>query len=234
MATRLPSLLDPALLFAHRGARANAPKHSIEAFTLALRLGATGIHADGWSTADHDVVLNRGPLAKRFPRRKIADVNRADLPDGFVTLEEMLSVTAEVPIRLNLADAETGPLVLAVARSVGAAERLWLAHPSVEVLAGWRDIAPEIHLVNPTVLGSLSLGPERHAAELAAARIDAVSMPEVDWSGGMVALFHRFDVLAFAEGADFERQVARLIDMGIDGVSGDHPERMAAVAATFL
>ena len=49
----------------------------------------------------------------------------------------------------------------------------------------------------------------------------------------MVTLFHRFEVAAFADGAHFERQLARLIDMGIDAVSGDHAERMAAVASTF-
>src|SRR5262249_9005601 len=40
---RLPSLLDPPIAFAHRGARAHAPENTIEAFRLALRLGATGL-----------------------------------------------------------------------------------------------------------------------------------------------------------------------------------------------
>ena len=36
----LPSLLVPPIGFAHRGARTDAPENTIEAFTLALRLGA--------------------------------------------------------------------------------------------------------------------------------------------------------------------------------------------------
>ncbi len=34
------SLLDPPILFAHRGARAHAPENTLEAFSLALRLEA--------------------------------------------------------------------------------------------------------------------------------------------------------------------------------------------------
>ncbi|MFT5200771.1 MAG: glycerophosphoryl diester phosphodiesterase [Candidatus Aldehydirespiratoraceae bacterium] len=233
MGTRLPSLLDRAILFAHRGARANEREHSLEAFRLAIKLGATGIQCDGWVTLDGVVVLNRDPYARRGRRQKISRVNAAGLPDGFVTLAELLEVSGDLPIRVRIDDADHGPTAIATARAMESADRLWLAHTDPEVLAAWRDVAPEVQLVNSASLDNMELGPERRAAELAAARIDAVSMSETDWSGGMVALFHRFGVLAFAEGADFERQLARLIDMGIDAVTGDHPERMAAVAATF-
>jgi glycerophosphoryl diester phosphodiesterase len=233
MATRLPSLLERPILFAHRGARANEREHSLEAFRLAVRLGATGIQSDAWATRDHVVVLNRDPFARRVRRRKIGQVDAADLPDNFVTLTELLEISGDLPIRVRIDEVAHGPMVIAAARLAESADRLWLAHTDLEVLAAWRDVAPEVQLVNSTSLDNMALGPERCAAELAAARVDAVSMPETDWSGGMVALFHRFDVLAFAEEADFERQLARLIDMGIDAVTGDHPERMVAVAATF-
>jgi glycerophosphoryl diester phosphodiesterase len=233
MATRLPSLLERAILFAHRGARANERENSLEAFRLAIRLGATGIQCDAWVTLDNVVVLNRDPYARRLRRQRISQANAADLPDGFVTLIELLEVSDDLPIRVRIDDPDHGPMAIAAARRVKSADRLWLTHADPEVLAVWRDVAPEVRLVNSASLDNMELGPERRAAELAAARIDAVSMPETDWSGGMVALFHRFDVLAFAEGADFERQLARLIDMGIDALTGDHPERMAAVAATF-
>ena len=58
MPTRLPSLQHPPIGFAHRGARAHAPENTIEAFTLALRLGATGLESDVWSTADGEAVLD--------------------------------------------------------------------------------------------------------------------------------------------------------------------------------
>ena len=76
-------------------------------------------------------------------------------------------------------------------------------------------------------------GPERRAAELAAARIDAVNLRQQYWTGGLTTLFHRFDVLCFGWDAQHERQIARLIDMGIDAVYSDFVDRMVAVAATF-
>ena len=55
--TRLPSLRRPPIAFAHRGARANAPENTLEAFTLAVRLGATGLESDVWLTRDGEAVL---------------------------------------------------------------------------------------------------------------------------------------------------------------------------------
>lgn len=206
----------------------------MEAFRLALRLGATGLHADVWLTADGVPVLDRTGVVRRFPRRAIADVADADLPETFTRLADLLTdVGPDVPLSLSIAAPDAASSVVAVARAHGALGSLWLAHGSLEVLAGWRDLAPEVQLVNTTTVGALPFGAERRAAELAAARVDAVRLPEAEWTGGMVTLFHRFEVLAFAADAHYERQLARLIDMGCDGVTSDHVDRMAAVAATF-
>lgn len=233
MATRLPPLLDRAILFAHRGARANEREHTLEAFSLALRLGATGIQVDAWTTRDGVVVLDRSGLVRRFPRRRVADVDHESIRSSFVSIDEMFDAVDDVPIRVAATDDSTASAVTAAAGRRRITDRVWLAHSDLDVLARWRDAAPQVRLVNATTIDALPLGPERRAAELAAARVDAVALPERDWSGGLVTLFHRFDVLAFADGAHFERQLARLIDMGVDAVSSDHADRMAAVAATF-
>ncbi|MEQ8841392.1 MAG: hypothetical protein RIB98_10445 [Acidimicrobiales bacterium] len=225
MATRLPSLLDRAILFAHR--------QTIESLSVALRLGATGLRADAWTTNDGHVVLSRTGLVRRFPKRRIRDVGRDAIDETFATLDELFALDTDVPLRLAPSDDETVALIMATARERGQVDRVWLAHHDLEVLARWRDQAADVHLVNSTTVPDLPRGPERRAAELAAARVDAVALPEADWTGGLVTLFHRFEVLAFADDAQFERQLARLIDMGVDAVSSDHADRMAAVAATF-
>ncbi|MGH2684656.1 MAG: glycerophosphodiester phosphodiesterase, partial [Actinomycetota bacterium] len=77
----LPSLRNPPIAFAHRGARAHAPENTLEAFQLALRLGATGLESDVWITADGEAVLDHDGLVGRRPRRRpIATVDRRDLP----------------------------------------------------------------------------------------------------------------------------------------------------------
>lgn len=230
--TRLPPLLDRTVLFARRGGRADSQDQARETFLGALRDGATGWHADAWLTGDGDVVIDPTGLVRRVPRRRIRERPRADLA-AWLSLDDLLALPSSVPVRLGLAEPEAARAVIDVARRHDATDRLWLGHPDLEVLADWRDLAADVHLVNATTISALPLGAERRAAELAAARIEAVALPENDWSGGQVTLFHRFEVLAFADGAHYERQLVRLVDMGIDGVSGDHVDRMVAVAATF-
>ena len=230
--TRLPSLLDQAILFARRGGRAETRDQVRDAFAGAVAAGATGLHTEAWLTADGEVVVDATGLVRRLPRRRVRDRIRAEL-DAWLSLEELLALPTQVPVRLGVAEPEAAAAIVDVARRVGGVDRLWLAHEDLETLAGWRDLSSEVHLVNAITTSALPFGAERRAAELAAARIDAVALPDDDWSGGQVTLFHRFEVLAFADGAHYERQLVRLIDMGIDAVSGDHVDRMVAVAATF-
>ena len=63
----MPDRLDPSVPpigFAHRGARAHAPENTLEAFALALRLGATGLESDAWLTADGEVVLDHDGVVR--------------------------------------------------------------------------------------------------------------------------------------------------------------------------
>ena len=69
-------------------------------------------------------------------------------------------------------------------------------------------------------------GPERRAAQLRAAGVDAVNLHHTDWSGGMTTLFHRFGRYAFAWDAQFERVLTALLGMGVDAVYSDHVDRM--------
>ena len=233
MATRLPSLLERAILFAHHGTRSDARHHTIKAFEVAIRLDATGLMADAWLTSDDGVVVNRTGILRRFPRRVVRDVATRDLIDSHPTIEDLLDTAGDAPVRLAVAEPEAGVRILAIARRRDALSRLWMGHDDLEVLARWRDAGPEVGLVNVTALDRLPFGAERRGAELAAARIDAIALPESEWSGGLVTLFHRFEVLAFADDAHYEHQLARVIDMGVDAVTSDHAARMAAVAATF-
>ena len=91
MQQRLPSRLDPPITFAHRGARAHAPENTLEAFDLALRLGASGLESDVWLTADGVAVLDHdGVVKKGLRKRPISEFERAALPDHIPTLLDLL------------------------------------------------------------------------------------------------------------------------------------------------
>lgn len=236
MSTRVPASLRPPLAFAHRGARAHAPENTLHAFTLALRLGATGLESDVWLTADGQAVLDHdGIVGNRLRRRRIATAHRAELPAEVPTLDELYATCGtDVPLSLDVKDVAAFDRVIAVARAAGdgALRNLWLCHPRWQQLAEWREQCPEVRLVDSTRLDRVKEGPERRAADLAAARIDAVNMHHLDWSGGLTTLFHRFGVLAFGWDAQSPRVLDELLDMGIDAVYSDHVDRMVDAVAT--
>jgi glycerophosphoryl diester phosphodiesterase len=232
MAPRLPSLRPQPVGFAHRGASAHARENTLEAFGLALRLGASGLESDAWLTADGQVVLDHdGVVGAPLRRRSIRERHRRDLPDHIPSLRELYDACGtDFELSLDLKDAAAAPEVMAVARDVGdgAEERLWLCHPSWETAASWRDLSPTARLVDSTRLRRMQGGPERHAARVASAGIDAVNLHHTDWTGGHVTLFHRFGVEAMAWDCQHDRVLDEVLDMGIDAVFSDHVDRLVA------
>ena len=233
MATRLPALLTPPIGFAHRGARAHAAENTLEAFALAIRLGATGLESDAWLTRDGQVVLDHDGLVGRWPSRKpIGSCVRAALPRHMPTLDELYAqIGPSVPLSLDLKHPDTFSSVVEIARRHGAHAQLWLCHPELELLRRWRAEDASVRLVHSTRTRTIERGLERHAAQLADEAIDVLNMPHADWTGGNVALAHRFERYAFAWGAQLERIIVSLFDMGIDGVFSDWPDRLADASA---
>jgi glycerophosphoryl diester phosphodiesterase len=231
VAPRIPSLLVPPIAFAHRGARAHAKENTLEAFQLALRLGATGIESDAWLTADGQVVLDHDGLVGVRPfRKQIRRYQRADLPHHIPTLGELYEeIGTDVPISLDVKDLDAIEPILAVARAHGdhALGNLWLCQ-SLEIVSGWRALDPTVRLVDSTRMKYLKEGPERRAARLAELGIDAINMHYTDWTGGLTTLFHRFERYTFAWDAQYERTLLATLDMGVDGIYSDWVDRMSA------
>ena len=226
----LPSLRARPIAFAHRGARAHAPENTLAAFSLALVLGATGLESDVWLTAegipvlDHDGVVRVGRR-----RRRIVDCRREQLPPHIPELTDLLrECGTDYHLSLDLQHAEAGMAVADLVRTAAPEllPRLWLCHPDVGVLEGLRAHDPDVRLVNSVRLVRIKEGPERRAAALAAAGIDAVNLHQQDWTGGLATLFHRFDRLAFGWDMQMEHQLRPALRMGLDGVFSDHVDRM--------
>lgn len=233
--TRLPSLRHPPIGFAHRGARAHAPENTLEAFRLALRLGATGVESDVWLTADGEAVLDHDGLVRQgLRRRPIAACHRADLPAHIPTLEDLYAeVGTSVEVSLDVKDDDAFERVIEVvsAAGTGALSHLWLCHHRTSRVSEWRQRCPDVRLVDSTFLGYMADGPERRAAELAEAGVDAVNLHHSEWTGGLTSLFHRFGVLCFGWDAQHDRILDDLLDAGVDAVYSDHVDRMVDALA---
>ena len=225
---RVASLRQPPIGFAHRGARAHAPENTLDAFALAVKLGATGLESDVWVTADGVAVLDHdGVVRKGVRRRAIAEIRRDELPGHIPSLAELYErCGTELPLSLDVKDPAALEPTVAAARDAGAEEQLWLCHPDWELVATWRRLAEGAKLVDSTRMAKIKEGPERRAMSLRDAGIDCINMHESDWTGGLTTLFHRFGLECFGWDAQLPRTLRQLIDRGVDGIYSDHVDRM--------
>ena len=89
-------------------------------------------------------------------------------------------------------------------------------------------------LVHSERRNSIGTPLERHAFDLASAGLDAMNMHHTEWTAGLVSLFHRFEVKAFAWDAQEVRHLRAVLAMGIDAVYCDRPERMVATVSEWI
>ncbi len=232
---RHPSMRRPPIGFAHRGARAHAPENTLEAFALAVRLGASGLESDVWITADGHAVLDHDGIVGRVRRRRIADLRRDELPDHIPTLAELYEhVGTALPLSLDVKDPAAFDATVRAAEEAGADQQLWLCHHDWELVATWRARSEAISLVDSTRLTRIKDGPERRAMQLRNAGIDCVNLHESDWSAGLTTLFHRFGLECFGWDAQLPRVLDQLLAKGVDGVFSDHVDRMTDALAPYV
>lgn len=220
-------MLRAPILFGHRGARGHAQENTLESFELALRLGATGLETDAWITRDGTVVLDHdGSFGTRFKRREIKDVDARDLPSHIPTLAEMCELLDGVHVSIDIKDPHAfSPTCDTLLRSECPPDRVWLCHPDLEIVRSWR---PHTHfnLVHSTRYSKIAPQFETHAATLSNIGINAFNMPASEWSGGLIALYHRFSIDCFAWNVQYAEVAKPLVNAGIDALYGDYVDRL--------
>ena len=222
--------------FAHRGARLEEPENTIPAFRRALAAGAGGLETDVWLSSDREVVcVHDGVIRSGLRRRKISDLSAADLAAEF-SIPRLADVYAELGTAYELSvdvkspDAARG--LVEVAEQHSALERLWVCSPDLDVLRPLRA-EPRVKLVHSERRTDIGTPLERHAHDLASIGINAMNMHHSEWTAGLVSLFHRFDVRAFAWDAQEVRQLRAVLRMQIDAVYCDRPDRMVAIVGEW-
>jgi glycerophosphoryl diester phosphodiesterase len=224
------------ITFAHRGARLEEPENTIPAFRRALAAGASGIETDVWLSADGEVVCAHDPVVgKALRRRKIASTSAPALAG--LGVPRMADVYDELggayECSVDVKTAAAAPALIEVARARGALSRLWVCSPHVDLLRTLRE-EPEVKLVHSQRRDAIAAPLERHAADLAAIGVDALNLHHSEWTAGLVSLFHRFDVKAFAWDTQEVRHIRAVLRMGIDAVYCDRPDRMVATVSEWV
>jgi glycerophosphoryl diester phosphodiesterase len=231
---RLPSLRAVPVAFGHRGASAHAPENTLDAFGLALRLGANGIESDCWLTADGTAVLDHdGVVRRRLRNIPLSTVSRNELPGHVPALDDVFAeLGTNFHLSLDVKDpAATVAIGIAVAASGFDPANLWLCSPSLDVLEMCAASAPGAHLVHSTRLSRLGTSLELHCARLAAGGIDTVNLHHTEWTGGQAVLCHRFGLNAFGWDLQHEDPMTNALRMGLDGVYSDRVDMMVEAYA---
>ncbi|HZR13319.1 MAG TPA: glycerophosphodiester phosphodiesterase [Acidimicrobiia bacterium] len=219
--------------FAHRGARAYERENTIDAFRVALEQGATGLESDAWLAADGEVVLVhddvvRAGLRRLHVGRTSSDELAAHRVPRLRDLYETLGTGFELSLDVKEHRAALPIVDVARAAGDGAPARLWLCSGNAALLEELRHADDDVRLVHSTRRKRIAVPVERHAAELKRLRVDAINLHYTEWTKGLVALFHRFGVRAFAWDTQETRQLRAVLEMGIDAVYCDRPDRMMA------
>ena len=140
---------------------------------------------------------------------------------------------SDFELSLDLKEPGLAGPILAVARDVGAVDRLWLCARELSDLAAARRADPAVRLVHSMGRRAYGDALERHASTLAKAGIAALNLRESEWSLGLVTLAHRFGLLAFAWDAQEYRRIRAVLEMGVDAIYSDHVERMVAAVGEW-
>lgn len=229
MQQRLPSLLEYPIAFAHRGARALAPENTISAFELGLKLGANGLESDAWLTADGMAVLDHDGMHRGLLRRQpIKQLQRRHLLSHIPDFAELLALSSSrCHLSIDVKDYDVVDQLVADAEAAQfPLQHLWLCHYDIEKVLDMRTRHPQVRVVDSTRLSKMKDGIEKRAARLAEHGVDALNLHISDWSGGLVTLVHRFDVLCFGWDAQFPPILETAFRMGLDGVYSDHVDRL--------
>lgn len=234
MQQSLPRLFARPILFAHRGANLVHPENTLPAFVEALRLGATGLETDVWVTRDGVVIIDHdGTVRSGLRRRQIKHVDSIDLPSHLPTFESLLRQTPVfIDISVDVKDSGAFGLLVPLVEDVSRnAESIWVCHPEIDELVRWREESPRFSFVHSTKLRIIEESPEKHARLLRDNGVRVCNMHWRDWSGGLAALYHRFEVACFAWGLNHETEIKEMLRIGIDGLFADDVDLLVRAAS---
>lgn len=244
-------------VYAHRGASCELPENTLEAFALALELGADAIETDAHMTRDGRIVLSHDPSGDRMAGTSIAikDATLAELrtwnmgarftparaglfrsSDRFrmPTLEEALSSFPNVPFNVDAKQTmpDMIPALLRAIRGARAEDRVRIASFSTTNLRRTRALG---------YTGETGLSPKEIA------RIMFVPRPALRWlrvNGHAAQVPRRAYGVSFASRGAIDRlhalglridfwtideraEAERLFAMGADGVMTNDPRALS-------
>jgi glycerophosphoryl diester phosphodiesterase len=241
------------ILYAHRGASFELPENTLEAFALAIELGANAIETDAHMSRDGRIVLAHDPTGERTAGvpRAIVDTTLAELlrwdlgahftprrPGAFRAgrryrvplLEEALAAFPDVPFNVDAKqlDPDMMPALVRAIRAARAEDRVRIASFSTANLMRARRLGYTGETgLSPRELARIMFVPK---AALRWLRVDghAAQVPRKAHgvtfaSQAAIDRFHMLGLRVDFWTIDDPAEADRLYAMGADGVMTDDP-----------
>jgi glycerophosphoryl diester phosphodiesterase len=226
------------LAFAHRGGASEAPENTMPAFAHAVSLGfrylETDVHvtADGVLVAFHDDRLDRvtdrtGTIAA-LPWREVREA-RVDGREPIPLLEDLLAAWPDVRVNIDPKhDAAAEPLAAALVRT-GATDRVCVGAFSDRRIARVRALtgAALCTSMGPREVARLVSasrgGPGRRGVVSPCAQVPVRQGRVPLVTARFVAAAHRVGAQVHVWTIDDRDEMARLLDLGVDGIMTDRP-----------
>lgn len=231
------------LVIAHRGASAQRPENTLPAYALAVELEADMIEIDLHLTLDGEIVITHDEeLAGLGGRGEIAGATAAEVRaldagggERVPTLDEVLEAWgARIPFNLEIKRPTRGLYPGLEARALEAVGRrglgptiLWSSFfdPVLERIAALEPEARRAFLVSPR-------DPDRPVERALALGAEALN----PWYGmvtpELVAAAHAAGLAVYPFTVDEVDDMERLLDLGVDGLFTNHPDRLRRLLRT--
>ncbi len=230
------------LVIAHRGASAYEPENTLRAFDLAIKQGAQMIELDLHLTRDHRVVVIHDPtldhttdLTGRVDEMSLYDIKHADAGKGerVPTLEETLELAlGKVRLYLEIKDPRAANQTLRIIRSRRCQSEVMLASFDIELMRILGEEARDIEL--GVILGNATINPVVRWREA----VPWITLRRINYQVLCMQVELCFGYLAgrtratgkkvYVWTADHERQFARMISFGVDGIVTNQPDRLVS------
>ena len=219
------------LVIAHRGASAREPENSLAAFRSAIDLGSDGVELDIHATADGALVVHHDDTVAGvcIPRSSLDTVRECLLANGepVPTLGEALNVLgakARVFVEVKTLDASQEAALLQVLDD-GPAPQHYHVH-SFDHRIVRRLMQHRKGLVGGVLSASYPVNPLIQLEQTGATELwQQESLVDDE----LVAAVHAIGKRIFPWTVDAPTRIEELIDMGVDGICSNVPDRVRSL-----
>jgi glycerophosphoryl diester phosphodiesterase len=214
------------LILGHRGA-AELPENTIPSFDKALKNGAHGFELDVRQTSDHKLVVVHGSVvgSKSVQSSTYDEIRNLDNGFEIPLLEEVLKKFGKIAyldIELKLPGFEEAAIELL--RAYADPERTLISAFDTDSLAKVQDLFPELQL--GYIYNRTQDEEARHNCSI------EVVIPQFRLaSRELITEVHEEGLKVFAWTVNDDNEIERLLELGVDGIISDYPEKVAAVVS---